>query len=237
MKRLFVFLISITLFSTFACTSEQSSQSTEETLESTADKEETGQATEVKEEITKSGLQIGDTAPDFKLKNVDGKMYSLAELRLEDGSEPKGYIVTFTCNTCPYAKAYEDRLIELHNDMSKEGYPVVAVNPNDPVSAPGDSFEKMKERATEKEFPFLYLFDEEQEVYPVYGATRTPEIYLLDKDLTLVYTGAIDDNYQDAEAVSAPYVRSAVEAVLAGETPEPAMTKAIGCTIKAKKKS
>ena len=208
---------------------------TDTTNEAAAEKVEEVAPKKVKETLTKGGLQVGDTAPDFELKNVDGNTYSLSSIKLEDGSEPKGFIVTFTCNTCPYAVAYEDRLIELHNDMVKKGYPIVAINPNDPSMKAGDSFEKMQERATQKEFPFLYLFDEKQEVFPVYGATRTPEMYVLDKDLVVRYTGAIDDNYQDAAAVEVKYVRSAIDAIDGGKEPDPAFTKAIGCSIKVKK--
>lgn len=178
------------------------------------------------------GLNVGDTAPDFNLKSVDGNMYSLAGMELEDGTKPKGYIVTFTCNTCPYAVAYEDRIIELHNKMAPKGYPVVAIQPNDPAAKAGDSYEAMQQRAKEKGFPFVYLFDEGQKVFPQYGAGRTPEIYLLDADLTLRYTGAIDDNSQDASKVTKRYVEDAVAALEAGEKVDPEKTKAIGCSIK-----
>lgn len=177
------------------------------------------------------GLKVGDKAPDFKLKNVDGRMVSLAGMK-----DVKGYIVTFTCNTCPYAVMYEDRLIELHKKFAPKGYPVVAIQPNDPEVQPGDAFEKMQARAADKGFPFAYLFDEGQVVYPQYGASRTPEIYLLDKDLMVRYTGAIDDNAQDAAAVTTHYVENAIAALESGKNPEPSFVKAIGCTIKTKKK-
>ncbi len=181
------------------------------------------------------GLQIGETAPDFNLKNIDGEMYSLGTIKDANGNDPKGYIVTFTCNTCPFAVKYEDRIIELHNDLAPQGYPVVAIMPNDPVVQPGDSFEAMQQRAEDKGFPFLYLMDEGQEIYPQYGAGRTPEIYLLDSDRILRYHGAIDDNVDDPDAVTINYVKNAVEAIEDGRTPEPAEVKAIGCTIKVKK--
>jgi peroxiredoxin len=177
------------------------------------------------------GLKVGDKAPDFKLKNVDGRMVSLAGIK-----DVKGYIVTFTCNTCPYAVMYEDRLIELHKKFAPQGYPVVAIQPNDPEVQPGDTFEKMQARAEEKGFPFAYLFDEGQQVYPQYGASRTPEIFLLDKDLTVRYTGAIDDNAQDAAAVTTRYVENAIASLEKGKNPDPSFVKAIGCTIKTKKK-
>ena len=95
------------------------------------------------------GYKVGDQAADFSLKNVDGSMVSLADYK-----DVKGYIVVFTCNTCPYAVMYEDRIIELHNKYAKEGYPVVAINPNDPDVKPGDDFASMVARSKEKKFPF-----------------------------------------------------------------------------------
>ncbi len=192
-----------------------------------------GQAVAVAEKTeTPQGLSVGDKAPDFNLKGVDGEMHSLAGYELPDGTKPKGYIVTFTCNTCPYAVAYEDRIIALHNKMEPMGYPVIAIQPNDPKAKAGDSYEAMQERAKEKEFPFVYLFDEGQEIFPQYGASRTPEIYLLDADLVLRYTGAIDDNSQDASKVTKRYVEDAIAALEAGEKIDPEKTKAIGCGIK-----
>lgn len=177
---------------------------------------------------TKLGLQVGEKAPDFKLQNVDGNLFSLS-----DFPEAKGYIITFTCNTCPYSVAYEDRIIALHNQFAPRGYPVIAVQPNDPEIKAGDSFENMQKRAADKQFPFPYLMDDGS-VTPVYGATRTPEIYLLDKDLTLRYTGAIDDSAQDPAGVKTKYVEEAIEALEAGRDPEPSLVKAIGCTIRPK---
>lgn len=185
--------------------------------------------------LTTDGLQIGEKAPDFKLPNIDGKMYSLADVKDANGKQPKGYIVTFTCNTCPFAVKYEDRLIELHNKMSAKGYPLVAIQPNDPQIQAGDSMEAMKTRAKEKQFPFLYLMDEGQTVYPQYGARRTPEIYLLDNERVLRYHGAVDDNAQNPSAVNVNYVEKAIAALESGAQPDPAEVKAIGCSIKAKK--
>ncbi|PKP34824.1 MAG: thioredoxin family protein, partial [Bacteroidetes bacterium HGW-Bacteroidetes-15] len=168
-----------------------------------------------------------------KLKNVDGKMVSMA-----DFPDAKGFVVIFSCNHCPYVIAYEDRMIELHNKYASKGYPVIAINPNDPEAQPQDSYEKMIERSNEKKFPFVYLFDEGQKVYPVYGATRTPHIYLLNKkgkDLIVEYIGAIDNNYKDASAVTETYLADAIDALLAKKKPTVTETKAIGCTIKVKK--
>ncbi len=176
------------------------------------------------------GYAVGDYAADFSLKNIDGKMVSLANFK-----DAKGYVVIFTCNTCPYAVAYEDRIIALHNTYQSKGVPVIAINPNNPAVKPGDSFEAMKERAEEKGFTFPYLFDEGQKVFPQYGATRTPHVFILektDKGNKVRYIGAIDDNYQDASQVEDKYVENAVDAMLAGEEIEVTTTRAIGCSIK-----
>jgi peroxiredoxin len=181
-----------------------------------------------------NGYQVGDIAADFKLKNVDGKMVSLSDYK-----SAKGYIVIFTCNTCPYVVAYEDRMIALHNTYNKKGYPVIAINPNDPELSPGDSFENMQKRAKEKQFPFAYVFDEKQEVFPRYGATRTPHVYLLektDRGNIVRYIGAIDDNFKDATAVNDKFLENAIDALLAGEEISETNTRAIGCTIKVKSK-
>ena len=179
--------------------------------------------------IIDNGYEVGDTAADFELKNVDDSMVSLA-----DFPDAKGFIVTFTCNHCPYAVLYEDRLIELHNKYAPMGYPVIAINPNDPEVQPADGFDEMKQRAEEKGFPFPYLFDEGQQVYPVFGATRTPHVYLLDADRKVRYIGAIDDSPRDAEAVEVKYVEDAIAALEGGTNPDPDFTKAIGCSIKTK---
>jgi peroxiredoxin len=176
------------------------------------------------------GYQPGDKATDFKLKNVDGKMVSMSDYK-----EAKGFTIIFTCNHCPYSIAWEDRINELNDKYAKLGYPVIAINPNDPQVQPADSYENMIVRAKEKNFTFPYLFDENQTVYPVYGATRTPHVYVLNKEneeLIVRYIGAIDDNYEDAGAVKKKYLEDALNALLKGENPELNFTKAIGCSIK-----
>lgn len=175
------------------------------------------------------GYKVGDTAADFNLKGTDGNMHSLADMK-----DAKGYIVTFTCNHCPYAIMYEDRLVALQNEFGPKGYQVVAINPNDPEVKPDDSFDNMIIRAEEKKFNFPYLMDEGQKVYPIYGATKTPHVFLLDKALTVQYIGAIDDNARNADAVEERYLANAINALEKGMTPDPAMTKAIGCSIKTK---
>lgn len=178
-----------------------------------------------------SGYQVGDIATDFSLKNVNNKKVALADFK-----DAKGFIVIFTCNHCPYAKAYEDRIIALDKKYKKLGYPVVAINPNNPEVQPADSFELMQERAKEKGFTFPYLFDEGQKIYPQYGATKTPHVYILEKTKAgnvVKYIGAIDDNYSDEAAVKTKYVENAVEALLKKQEVPVKTTKAIGCSIKA----
>ncbi|MFC4222166.1 thioredoxin family protein [Flagellimonas marina] len=176
------------------------------------------------------GYKIGDTATDFSLKNIDGKMVSLTDYK-----DAKGFLIIFTCNTCPYAVAYEDRIIALDKTYKPKGVPVIAINPNNSDIQAGDSFEKMKQRAAEKGFTFPYLLDEGQKIFPQYGATRTPHVYLLEKTAEgniVKYIGAIDDNYQDASKVEDTFVEDAVDAMLAGQEIEVKTTRAIGCNIK-----
>jgi peroxiredoxin len=177
--------------------------------------------------IVKDGYKVGDTAMDFSLKNVDGKMVSLADYK-----DAKGYIVIFTCNSCPYSVAYEDRIIELHEQYADKGFPVIAINPNDVEKSPKDSYELMKVRAEEKDFPFAYVYDKTQEITKAYGATNTPHVYVLDKDRTVKYIGAIDNNTRDASAADKKYVEDAVDALMEGDDIPVTKTKAIGCTIK-----
>ncbi len=177
------------------------------------------------------GYAIGDVATDFSLKNVDGAMVSLS-----DYNDAKGFLVIFTCNTCPYSVAYEDRINALDAKYKQQGVPVIAINPNNPAKKPGDSFAKMKVRAAEKGFTFPYVLDEGQEIYPQYGATRTPHVFLLEKTSNgnvVRYIGAIDDNYQSASQVEEKYVENAVDAMLAGKEIKVTTTRAIGCGIKA----
>ena len=177
-----------------------------------------------------SGYQPGDKATDFKLKSVDGKMYSMSDYK-----DAKGFIVVFTCNHCPFAVKYEDRVIELAKKYKSKGYVLLAINPNDPSVVPDDSFDKMKVRAKEKGFNFPYLFDEGQKIFPQYGATKTPHVFLLDKNLIVKYIGAIDDNVEDASAVKVKFLENAIAALEKGQEIEVPLTKAIGCSIKVKK--
>lgn len=175
-------------------------------------------------------LEPGDNAPTFKLKNVDGKIVSL-----EDYPNAKGLIVVFTANTCPYAIAYEDRLIDLGKKYNSKGYQVIAINPNSPIASTGDTFDKMQEKANSKGFSFPYLFDEGQKITNQFGAKVTPHIFLLKKDASnykVVYTGALDNDTQNINPNKTLYVEDAISALEAGEEIKIASTKAIGCTVK-----
>lgn len=174
------------------------------------------------------GYAIGDTIEDFSLRNIDDKMVSLADYK-----DAKGFIIIFTCNTCPYSVANEDRIIALASKYENKGFPVIAINPNDPAAMPADSMEKMKERAAEKNFNFPYLLDDGQKVYPKFGATKTPHVFIVSKpNMKVEYIGAIDNSSRNPDAVTEKYVENAVDALLAGKTIEKKETRAIGCSIK-----
>jgi peroxiredoxin len=180
-----------------------------------------------------NGYQVGDLAADFNLKNVDGKNVSLSNYK-----NAKGYIVVFTCNTCPVSKAYEARVEALNKIYAAKGYPVVAINTNDPVASPGDTYEKMQQRAKEKGFSFAYLEDPDHVYTKKYGAARTPHVFVLQKTAKgneVAYIGAIDNDQQEANDQRENYVQNAVNLLLKGEKPTVTSTKAIGCTIKWKK--
>ncbi|MFZ7116612.1 MAG: thioredoxin family protein [Bacteroidota bacterium] len=180
--------------------------------------------------VTGQGLKVGDKAPDFSLKSVNEQKISLNSLK-----DNKGAIVIFTCNHCPFSKAYEDRIITIDKTFRSQGYPVIAINPNDPVLSPEDSFEKMQERSSEKGFPFAYVYDETQSVAKAYGATRTPHVYLLrmeGENYVVKYIGAIDDNVDEPENVKSKYLEDAVNQLINDGKVALQETKAIGCTIK-----
>lgn len=179
------------------------------------------------------GYQVGDRAADFKLKNVDNRMISFKEF-----PDAKGFIVVFTCNTCPVSQAYEQRIIDLHNSYGPKGYPVIAINPNDPVAQPGDSFEKMQSRAKAKGYRFPYLEDPGHEVTRQFGASRTPHIFIVEKTAkgnVVQYIGAIDDDTEGTSSSRNNFAEGALNALLTGKKPETTFTKAVGCTIKWKK--
>jgi peroxiredoxin len=174
--------------------------------------------------------KVGDEIKDFSLRNVDGKMVSLG-----DHPTAKGFIIVFTCNHCPFSQAYEQRIIDLDKKFDALGYPVVAINPNDPVKVPDDSFDEMVKRSNEYGYTFPYLVDETQEVAKKFGASRTPHVFVVRKDkkkFVLEYIGAIDNNTEDPAKADKKYVEDAVNALLASKSPDVKETKAIGCTIK-----
>lgn len=172
---------------------------------------------------------IGQKVENFSLRNVDNKI-----VQLDDFNGSKAYIIVFTCNHCPYAKMYERRIINLAKNYRKEGIALIAINPNDPDVVPEDSFEAMVALANKKEYPFPYLFDEKQEIYPRFGASRTPQVYLLDKNKILKYSGAIDDFPKDESGVQIKYLENAIKAVQNQKDPDPSITKSVGCSIKKK---
>nr|WP_293838644.1 thioredoxin family protein [uncultured Arsenicibacter sp.] len=173
---------------------------------------------------------IGDAVSDFRLKNVDDRQVSLQDYRGQ-----KGVIVVFTSNHCPFAKSYEDRLLSVHQRYAGQGYPVIAIQSNDPAAYEDDSFDNMKARSRERSYPFPYLFDETQQVARLFGVTKTPQVYVLKQtggQFTLQYTGAIDDNPQDANSVRVRYLEDALASLIAGKAIVNPVTRPIGCAIK-----
>lgn len=175
------------------------------------------------------GYEPGDIVKNFKLKNVDGKMVSLSDYK---GS--KGLIVIFDCNTCPYSKAYNDRIIALNTKYSTRGFPIVTINSNDAEVSPGDSFAEMKAKAKKKNYTFPYLLDDSQQVAHAFGATNTPHAFVLTRQgdkFVVEYRGAIDNNSRDGSRADKKYVENAVDALLTGGAVTVRKTKAVGCGI------
>lgn len=187
-------------------------------------------AREEKTEQKSEGYQIGDAVGNFKLKNVNGNIVSLS-----DFSGSKGVIVIFTSNHCPFAKAYEDRIIALNNKFASQGFPVIAINPSDPGTHQDDSLEKMKERSVSKNYGYSYLADDSQQTAKAFGVARTPQAYVLQKNgasFTVKYIGMIDDNPQDPAGATKFYVDEAVSNLAGGKPVVTTVTKPIGCAIK-----
>jgi peroxiredoxin len=174
-----------------------------------------------------ANINIGDEAIPFELPGVDGETHSLSDV--SDGA--RAAAVIFMCNHCPYVLAWLDRMIAAANDYAERGVAFVGINANDPIKYPADSFDGMQELARSRGLPFPYLQDETQAVARAYGAERTPEIFLFDSDMRLRYHGAPDDNHDETQA-QVPYLRDALDAVLAGKAPEIQDTPPVGCTIK-----
>ncbi|KPK85480.1 MAG: redoxin [Bacteroides sp. SM23_62_1] len=178
------------------------------------------------------GYEVGDKATDFKLKNTDGSWVSLSDFK-----DAKGFVVVFTCNGCPYAQAYQERIMNIDKIYKPKGYPVIAINSNDVDIKPDDSLREMKKRSEEMGYTFPYLKDDKDNIFKKYGATKTPHVFVLQKsgkDLVVKYIGAIDNNYEDSSKVTEPYLADALDALIAGKDPKPNFTRAIGCTIKTK---
>ena len=173
-----------------------------------------------------STLSIGSKTPAFHLEGTDGKFYSL-----ESFAYKKALVVVFSCNHCPYVQAYEERLKALQNDYSHD-LQIIAINSNDDEKYPDDSFEEMKTRAELRHFNFPYLRDSDQSIAKAYGATHTPEIFLLDSERKLVFHGKIDDNWQEEKSVKSRYLRNAIDELFAGRNISVPETFTIGCTIK-----
>lgn len=173
-------------------------------------------------------LNIGDILPAFnKLPGVDGKNYNI-----DDFTNKKVLVIVFSCNHCPYVKAYEQRMIAFQRDYAEKGVQLIAINSNETVNYPEDNFEEMVKNAKMKNFNFIYLRDEDQSVADAFGATHTPEFFVFDEKRRLRYHGKMDDNWQNPEAVKENYLRDAVDAILSENEVKVPETFSIGCTIK-----
>ncbi len=172
-------------------------------------------------------LKIGEKAPDFTLPGVDGKTHELQEWK-----DKRVLVLVFTCNHCPYARAYEDRLARLAGYYGVQGVQFVAINSNDASFVPEDSFERMKARAAERHYPYPYLHDETQRVATAYGATVTPDCFVFDKERVLKYRGRVDDNWRDAAKTKDDSLKEAISVVLSGGVPKEPEKAAIGCSLK-----
>ena len=173
-----------------------------------------------------SHISIGTTSPDFNLKATDNNSYNLSSF-----SDKKLLVIMFTCNHCPFVKAYEDRLIQIQKDYSDKSVSLVAINSNETINYPEDTFEKMQIHVTEKSYNFPYLRDEDQSVASSYGASFTPEIFVFDIDRRLRYHGRIDDN-KDPDNVTSSDLRNALDELLSEHDVASSETHGIGCSIK-----
>jgi thiol-disulfide isomerase/thioredoxin len=187
-------------------------------------------------------LPIGSPAPPFSLPATDGKIYSLASFNKSDV-----LVIVFTCNHCPTAQAYENRIIQLTKDYAVKNVSVVAIMPNDPTSINldelgytdmGDSFDEMKRRAEEKKFNFPYLYDgKDEKVAQAYGPIATPHVFIFDKKRILRYSGRIDDMEKPTKTPTSLDTRNAIDELLAGKPVTVPTTKVFGCSIKWSEKS
>lgn len=175
------------------------------------------------------GLEIGDTAPEFNLKNANASVGS-SSMALEQARGKNGLIVVFECNHCPYVIASISRLEAMAADADSVGVGFIGINSNDPEMYPNDSFEHMEKRASS--MSYSYLHDESQSVAHAYDAKRTPEFFLFDEHLKLVYKGRMDDSPRDPTQVQTNELRDALDAMLRGEAPVVSQTDSIGCSVK-----
>jgi peroxiredoxin len=177
--------------------------------------------------MTMAELSVGDQAPDFQLKDTEGAEHSLAA-----NGESRAAVVVFTCNHCPYALAWHDRLADVARDYADRGVGMLAICSNDAERFPADSFEAMQKRVREDGgWPMPYLHDASQEAALAYGAQTTPDVFVIDSEGRVRYRGAPDRDYGDP-SVNAEWLRGALDAVLGGSDPDPAETKPVGCKIK-----
>jgi peroxiredoxin len=171
-------------------------------------------------------LTIGATAPSFDLPGVDGRSHTLDEY-----ADADALVLVQSCNHCPYVQAWEGRMSAIQLKYADRGVRLVAISSNDADAYPEDSFEEMRRRADRERFAFDYLYDEDQSVARALGSSRTPEVFVFDRDRSLVYHGAIDDS-RDDRAVTQHYLRDALDAVLVGAQPPETETPPVGCTVK-----
>lgn len=181
------------------------------------------------EDKSENRLKIGAKAPltDVEVTDVSGKVITLEEV-----AEENGLIVNFSCNTCPWVKAWEDRYNPIANMAKENGIGVIMLNPNAAIRDKGESMIDMQDRAKSSNYNFYYALDEQAKLAETFGATRTPDIFLFNSDMELVYTGAIDDNAKSSQKVDQPYLKNAIVNLVEGKEIDPKTTKALGCTIK-----
>lgn len=178
--------------------------------------------------MEKTGTSVGSYAPDFELPGIDGQVHHLSRY-LEQW---KGVGVIFICNHCPHVHSYWDKLKQIQTQFQYRGFTLVGINANDAQQNPEESFANMKKLATEIELNFPYLWDSTQDVAQSFGAQKTPEAFIIDREGVLRYNGRIDDDSQGGEESSVSYLHNAIAALLAGEEISPKSTEATGSPIK-----
>lgn len=181
-----------------------------------------------------NGYSVGASVTDFRLKNIDGKMVSMADFK-----EAKGFIVIFTDIDCKYTAQYEDRIMALDSKYRRKGFPVIAINPPDQKieTGPGDGYENMQMHAKRMDYTFPCLFDESRETAKAFGAEKTPSVYLIEKEAdkyVVKYMGAIDDYADDAQSINYAYVQDAVNELLKGKPVTKNLTAVDGCDMRYK---